>query len=397
MTEPVSDQFEFDVFLCYNSEDRPEVEQIASQLERQGIKLWLDVREIPPGQRWQNILERRIQQVRSAAVFIGNNGLGPWQDQEKELILQELNTRERSIIPVLLSTASQQPSLPGFLKNRMYVDFRQSAPDPMKQLIWGITGNKPTKKRKFLTIYSYNDEDERTDNSTVIVLPAFDMEKVEVTNQSTSNTLKQKALENLSRADTKAAIRNDVVAGLFITSSFTRNWLPIPQLCWDQEEINFKDRETRTHILIGLSNSQLDILNNEIIPGKYFSIDTVREKNNFNSFIIKCCRIDSSNNPCSIDQWRSYTETRIFDYAVFAKFEFGNKKIIVCGGITEEGTNRAASYVSENWEYIYSRLSDEKGDTLDPNDSFAVIIEFLRDEQSNNFEIERLCIKRKIV
>ena len=39
----------FDVFLCHNSEDKPEIRRIADDLIKQGIKPWLDEREIKPG------------------------------------------------------------------------------------------------------------------------------------------------------------------------------------------------------------------------------------------------------------------------------------------------------------------------------------------------------------
>ncbi len=39
----MSEQFnEFDVFLCHNSQDKPEVKKIAWQLQQQGLKPWLD-------------------------------------------------------------------------------------------------------------------------------------------------------------------------------------------------------------------------------------------------------------------------------------------------------------------------------------------------------------------
>ncbi len=44
------------------------------------------------------------------------------------------------MIPVLLPDAPQEPKLPIFLAGLMWVDFRKNQPDPMNQLIWGITG-----------------------------------------------------------------------------------------------------------------------------------------------------------------------------------------------------------------------------------------------------------------
>jgi formylglycine-generating enzyme required for sulfatase activity len=51
--------------------------------------------------------------------------------------------RNCPVIPVLLSDTPEKPQLPLFLRGLTWVDFRTSDPDPMNQLIWGITGKKP--------------------------------------------------------------------------------------------------------------------------------------------------------------------------------------------------------------------------------------------------------------
>jgi hypothetical protein len=134
---------QFDVFLCHNSEDKPTVIEIAQQLQQNGLKPWLDVWELRPGSIWQFVLEQQIENIGAAAVFVGRQGLGPWQEQEIYAFLQEFMRRKCPVIPVLLSDAPQQPRLPIFLKNCHWVDFRLAEPDPLVQLVWGITGIKP--------------------------------------------------------------------------------------------------------------------------------------------------------------------------------------------------------------------------------------------------------------
>ncbi|MEH2410973.1 toll/interleukin-1 receptor domain-containing protein [Nostoc sp.] len=56
----MSDEDQFDVFLCHNSKDKPEVEEIAHELIRQRIKPWLDKWELRPGLVWQSLLEEQI-------------------------------------------------------------------------------------------------------------------------------------------------------------------------------------------------------------------------------------------------------------------------------------------------------------------------------------------------
>ena len=133
----------FDVFLCHNSKDKPAVIQIAEQLKQRKIVPWLDIWHLRPGFSWQDSLEEQINQIGAAAVFVGNSGFGPWQDQEIKAFIRAFVKRKCPVIPVLLLDAPQEPELPVFLQGLMWVDFRQPDPEPMRQLMWGITGNKP--------------------------------------------------------------------------------------------------------------------------------------------------------------------------------------------------------------------------------------------------------------
>ncbi|MEH2335161.1 GUN4 domain-containing protein [Nostoc sp.] len=132
----------FDVFLCHNSKDKPAVILVAEQLKQRGISPWLDIWHLRPGLSWQNSLEEQIDQIRAAAIFVGNSGFGPWQDQEINAFLREFVYRKCPVIPVLLQDAPQEPKLPVFLRGLVWVDFSLQYPEPMEQLIWGITGEK---------------------------------------------------------------------------------------------------------------------------------------------------------------------------------------------------------------------------------------------------------------
>jgi hypothetical protein len=134
---------EFDVFLCHNWADKASVRRIADRLEEHGILPWLDERELPPGQPWQQLLEKQIARIRSAAVFVGAAGVGPWQEQELYGFLREFVSRRSPVIPVLLPDAPDKPELPIFLKAMTWVDFRLQDPEPLSRLIWGITGQRP--------------------------------------------------------------------------------------------------------------------------------------------------------------------------------------------------------------------------------------------------------------
>ena len=133
---------DFDVFLCHNGQDKLAVKQIGEQLKLHGILPWLDEWELPPGRPWQRLLEEQISQIKAAAVFVGKDGIGPWQHQELDAFLREFVHRGCPVIPVLLADAPREPVLPVFLKAMTWVDFRIQDPDPLQRLLWGITWQK---------------------------------------------------------------------------------------------------------------------------------------------------------------------------------------------------------------------------------------------------------------
>jgi uncharacterized protein YukE len=139
----VKGQRDFDVFLCYDGKDKLAVKAIAEQLKKHGIKPWLDEWEIAPGMPWQSVLEEQISRIRSVAVFLGQDALGPWQNLELRTLLQEFVERGCPVIPVILpGYDGVDPDLPPFLRSLTWVDFRQKEPDPLERLTWGVTGRR---------------------------------------------------------------------------------------------------------------------------------------------------------------------------------------------------------------------------------------------------------------
>ena len=134
---------QFDVFLCHNSHDKPAVKHIAAQLQDCSLRPWLDEWELRPGLSWQRALEEQIASIGAAAVFVGPDGMGPWQAMEQEAFLRAFVNRQCPVIPVILPGVHQTPELPAFLAGMTWVDFRNTDPNPLDQLTWGITGIRP--------------------------------------------------------------------------------------------------------------------------------------------------------------------------------------------------------------------------------------------------------------
>jgi TIR domain-containing protein/NB-ARC domain-containing protein len=129
--------------LSHNTKDKPAVRQIAKALHDRGIRVWLDEGELIPGRRWIPEVEKAIETANSAAVLVGESGLGPWEQPEYEGTLLEFRERGLPVIPVLLPGAPDKPKLPLFLKGFGWVDLRDGiTKEGLDRLAWGITGKK---------------------------------------------------------------------------------------------------------------------------------------------------------------------------------------------------------------------------------------------------------------
>jgi TIR domain len=135
-------QSDFDVFLCHNSQDKPAVKRLAKRIETEGLRPWFDEWHAPPGTDWLWELEKQIANVRSAAVFIGQNGLGPWQREEIGAFLLQYSRRRCPIFPVLLRGGDEPYEMPLFLEGKTWVDLRKR--DGFRNLVAAVAATRGT-------------------------------------------------------------------------------------------------------------------------------------------------------------------------------------------------------------------------------------------------------------
>jgi hypothetical protein len=138
---PYKNEEIFDVFLCHNKIDKSVVKEIGTKLKDNGIKPWLDEWNLIPGRPWQKTLETQIKNIKCAAIFVGESGIGPWENLELDAFIREFINRGCPVIPVILPYVKETPTLPIFLNSMHHVDFRVIDPDPLEKLILGISAN----------------------------------------------------------------------------------------------------------------------------------------------------------------------------------------------------------------------------------------------------------------
>ena len=134
----------FDVFLSYNSKDKPQVQQITAKLKERQLRCWIDTEQIAPGQFFQDRIQEVISKVKSAAIFIGLEGVGKWQKMELQTFISRCVDKDIPVIPVLLPGVEEIPEHLLFLKLPNRVQFKDiDDEDAFDNLVWGIKGKHP--------------------------------------------------------------------------------------------------------------------------------------------------------------------------------------------------------------------------------------------------------------
>lgn len=141
---------EFDVFMAHNSEDKQQVIALSEILKGRGLNPWLDIEQIRPGDWYQDVIQKVIPKVKSAAVIIGKKGMGKWQILELRSFISQCVEKDMLVIPVLLPGISELPSELLFLKELNWVRFIDNIDETeaLDNLVWGITGERPQRKQK---------------------------------------------------------------------------------------------------------------------------------------------------------------------------------------------------------------------------------------------------------
>jgi energy-coupling factor transporter ATP-binding protein EcfA2 len=140
----------YHAFLSHNSQDKPIVETIARWLAHEAqLSVWLDKWNLIPGDPWQEEIEKALDQSQCCLVFLGPNGIGPWQNEEMRAAIEERVSSETiRVVPVLLPGAmrpQKESEIPRFLRRVTWVRFKEKWEDPqaLHLLVCGIHGKIP--------------------------------------------------------------------------------------------------------------------------------------------------------------------------------------------------------------------------------------------------------------
>jgi tetratricopeptide (TPR) repeat protein len=135
---------QYHAFVSYRSSDRPFALALVNRLEGVGFRIYIDQRELLPGDALANSLQQGLAKSHAGIVLISRGWLeSPWCQQEANTLLKR-STEEPGfrVVPVRLDNSP----LPPFWDATLYLDFTgKPAPegDNLNRLTWALVGRTP--------------------------------------------------------------------------------------------------------------------------------------------------------------------------------------------------------------------------------------------------------------
>ncbi len=110
------------IFISYSRGDHVFANRLKDALERKGIAVWIDTKEILPGDSIIQEIRKGIDGAHYVCALISENSVrSEWVQNELDTAMSvQLEQRKVKVLPILLN---RNVDLPGFLRGRLYVDF----------------------------------------------------------------------------------------------------------------------------------------------------------------------------------------------------------------------------------------------------------------------------------
>ena len=124
------------VFISYSRRDADVVENIVTQLEAEGIEVWIDREAIKPGKQWRKQI---VEGIDTAEAFILN--LSP-NSAASDNVLKELNLAEEALEPFILPVMLSDMKIPDEMRYQLagtqfvayYLDSKRGVQDLIAEI-----------------------------------------------------------------------------------------------------------------------------------------------------------------------------------------------------------------------------------------------------------------------
>jgi hypothetical protein len=128
------------IFVSYSWLDKQFVRRLVARLEKSGYLIWLDEKELAPGDRLSSKLAEAIEGSKVIIIVISENSItSNWLKFELELATRRMVEERVRLIPVIKGDVT----VPDQLKGLVYADFRPGSRAGYKKLLSAIEDEIP--------------------------------------------------------------------------------------------------------------------------------------------------------------------------------------------------------------------------------------------------------------
>lgn len=116
------------VFISYAADTKSLAQQLTKELESRGIEPWVDFKDLQPGQRWREELERAIDEAQWLLILVGSGSRAtPWQEVEwSALLARTWESQDKHLLPIVFGNDDPPPFLRNWVALRVNPDTEAS-------------------------------------------------------------------------------------------------------------------------------------------------------------------------------------------------------------------------------------------------------------------------------
>lgn len=124
------------VFLSHSSKDKPFIRQLAADLTKEGVLVWLDEQQISVGDSINDKISQGLIESDYFVLALSDNSINSeWVKREfNTALIDEIESKKVKVLPVKLSECEMPP----LLKDKKYADFTRSYKSGFNELINAI-------------------------------------------------------------------------------------------------------------------------------------------------------------------------------------------------------------------------------------------------------------------
>jgi len=144
-------RYKYDVFLSYNSKDKPQVQRLAERLRSLDLRVWFDEWVISPGEDIYSSIEKGLKASQNLILCVSRSALGSgWVALEQNTILfRNQSSTKRRFIPLILDDCL----LPSSIQNYGEIDYRSEDDHAFTELFCTLIINEGSLNPELFAAY----------------------------------------------------------------------------------------------------------------------------------------------------------------------------------------------------------------------------------------------------